>query len=63
MDQSTNYCKQSYSHDHDFVSIGVEIGQLPGNAGKHLFNIVCANCGQVRSIDEDFNVSITKKGE
>ena len=58
-----NYCKASNSHDHEFVSIGVEIGQMPGETGGHLFRIVCAYCGQVRSIDEDFNVLVSKPGQ
>lgn len=58
---SINFCKKNYSHDHCFISIGVEIGQLPDDNGMHSFYIVCAYCGQVRAINEKYDIRVIKE--
>lgn len=60
MNQDINYCKQSYTKDHSFVNIGVEIGQLP-QEGFSNFKIVCAYCGQVRAINDNYDVKVVKE--
>ena len=56
-----NYCKISYSHDHDFFNLGVEVGQLPQDNGTFLCHMICIYCGQVRAVNENYDIRIIKE--